>query len=139
MSHYAPTNYAEVARGIGNTHSFHARSLNIKTDCMWVLSDARNILSGHLDDFAQSIIDLQDSRKARYLSLGENRVTSARPNDPVYIVARDGNALAYIERSGKVQINPSVASGLPKYVRTIEKIREALDNAGEKAPRIFSY
>ena len=49
-----------------------------------------------------------------------------RADDVYYFVTRDGNALAYVTRAGRVVVNPRVKSGARRYVDALRRVYPAL-------------
>ncbi|WNY15197.1 hypothetical protein SEA_MACGULLY_94 [Rhodococcus phage MacGully] len=126
MSWNAPRNWTEVLRSIEMGWQFHSTPLRVTGSRLFVLSDARHELTGHLDDFARLIIDGADARRDRYLSPGETRESSARLEDPIYFVARDGNAIAFVQRDGTIRINDRSRIGARRYREAVARIEPAL-------------
>lgn len=125
MSWNAPTNWSEILRSIERGWSFTARRHGIASDHGAVCGDLRRALTGHRGDFENTIIELDDALHARYRD-GYDRAHAWTPDTPLYLVTRDGNALAYVTRGGSVVVNPETQRAPRRYRDALERMMPAL-------------
>ena len=128
MSWNAPTNWSEALASIERGFGFNSASLRVSGDTAAAVCghlSTRAVLSGHLDEFAHTIIASNDDLHARYM-LHDASMPVERADDVYYFVTRDGNALAYVTRAGRVVVNPRVKSGARRYVDALRRVYPAL-------------
>ena len=124
MSWYSPRTWAEIETSVAAGWSFNATRHGVTGTPIGVLTSVRGPLYGHLDDFAHDVIASCDRVNAAYMSAGRDQAYG--PEDYVYVVARDGNAIAGVTHSGEVRTNPGAAIGARRYADAIARIRPAL-------------
>lgn len=129
------TNWNQVLWNISRGFYFYSLSLRLRGERLWVLSDVRQYLHGHLDEFAHMVIAAQDERKARYL---ESHGSKDEPNDIAYLVMRKGNALIAIRRNGEILVNERAKSGDPYYAKAIERLEPVFRETVRRRPDLYS-
>ena len=123
MSWFSPSTWDEIVQSVTSGFSFHARRHGVAGETILVLSDVRRVLSGHLDDFAREIIASNDRTRAAYMATGSRDYGSG---DFVYVVTRDGNAIAGVTAGRDVVLNPMVSRSVRRYRDAIERLTPAL-------------
>ena len=136
MSWYSPRTWDEIAVSIAAGWSFNARRHRVSGTPIYVLTSVRGALYGHLDDFAHEVIASCDRVNAAYMAAGRDQAYG--PDDYVYVVARDGNAIAGITYSGRIRVNPAAAIGARRYTDAIARIRPALRRIARRRYQLFS-
>jgi hypothetical protein len=130
MSWNSPRNWSEITASVAARYGFNAPRHGMTGVPVYVLTDVRGPLYGHIDDFAREVIASNDRVRSAYMSGG--RDTAYGPGDYVYVVARDGNAIAAITHAGDVVVNPMVYRGLPRYVDAIRRLFGTCRTVGER-------
>ncbi len=136
MSWNAPNNWTEVLQSVLSGWDFHAKGLGIRgAETFSVLGNqaTRGVLSGHLDDFAHSIIESHNAIHTRYVN-GANRDDAVWPESYVYVVIRDGNAVVAVTRSGDVVVNPAVDRSTRRYREVVGRVVPVLESAVKDWP-----
>lgn len=124
MSWNSPTNWSEVVNSIESRWDFNARRLGVAGHNIFVMSNIH--LSGWLDDFGREVIASNTRVRDAYMAHG--RGSAYGPDDFVYIVTRDGNAIAGVTYSGDIKINPAVATAGKRYKDALARILPPLGN-----------
>lgn len=131
MSWNAPQNWAEVLSSVERGFAAHSVRLGIRierADAVCGHYSTRAVLMGHLDDFARHIIASNDALNERYMA--SNRWQAERDDDVSLFVVRDGNALAYVTRSGEVVVNPRAEIGARRYRDALARLIPSLERFG---------
>lgn len=129
MSWNCPNTWNEVETSLSRMWSFKSNPLKVSGHPMAVLSDPARDLYGHRDSFTHELMAQCAERTARYLApmpstYGNREVL---PEDVIYIVARDGNALLAVLGDGTVKVNKQAQRGLKRYASAIERILPVLE------------
>lgn len=128
MSWNCPNTWSEVSNTVAHMWSFKSNPLKVSGHPMWVLSDPSRDLYGHTDGFTHELIAQCAERRSRYLhSEGGTGSREVLPEDVIYVVARDGNALLAVLGDGTVKVNKQAQHGLKRYATAIERMLPVLE------------
>lgn len=101
--------WAIVAAAIYRRQAVSVVNKRMKADNVWVLSDPAHELPNHKgDEFTEDMITAVRAMTARYKSGHYDRSNAFESQTPVYWVARDGRALAYVTDGGQVIVRDDV-------------------------------
>jgi len=132
MSWNSPTNWNEILFSVERGFGFVARRHRVAAEHAAVCGDLRRVLTGHIGDFERDIIAKDTALHEDYMN-GFVRSEAWKPDTPLYLVTRDGNALAYVTRGGDVVTNPETERAPRRYRDALERLAPALHAFAERA------
>jgi hypothetical protein len=127
MSWHRPRNWTEALACVESALCFHAPRIGVGGESIAVCSDARRYLR-HVDGLGQEVIASNDRLHIDYLAHGRRQCL--QPTDVVYMVTRDGRALAAVTRTGGIKLNDELPSGHLRFA--LARLLPALDTLAKK-------
>lgn len=129
MSHALTANatWSTITAAIYRRQAVSVVNKRMKAENVWVLSNPAHDLPNHKgDEFTEDMITAVRAMTARYKSEHYDRNTAFEAQTPVYWVARDGRALAYVTDGGQVIVRDDMTK---READAYARIKDELDRA----------